>query len=173
MSGTNERQNSILSERGKKHFLILWGCMILMIYFGARLVTRESPENWKEAEVTLTEVRHVTIKPNLWEITDTEGNTYSMSESDNLMKQIQPQSTYSIIYSPAFNNGIRAMTQEDRVIVDYEQSVLIYGKRSVWDWILGLGGFTGWIVMVVKMCREARKKRNHERQKQESTAEGC
>ena len=110
MSGTNEHQNSTVSGREKKLFLILWGCMILMIYFGARLVTRESPENWKEAEVTLTEVRHVTIKPNLWEITDTEGNTYSMSESDNLMKQIQPQSTYSIIYSPAFSIPMARLT---------------------------------------------------------------
>lgn len=160
---------SRLSRRDRNRLRLLCLSLILMIFFGLRLVNIESPENWIASEVTLTDIRHISRKPNLWKITDTEGNTYSMDKSDEFMEQIHPQTTYQIMYSPGSNNRIRAMTQGDRVIIDYAHSVSVFCERSIWEWILGLGGFAGGITMTVSTVLGLRERFKQEKANQKTS----
>ena len=169
MNEKSDIPNNVLSKKDRSRLRLLFLFLILMIFFGARIVTIESPDNWIEAEVTLTDVRHISRKPNLWKIADTEGNTYSMYESDEFMEQIHPQTTYQIMYSPGNNNNIRAMTQGDRVIIDYAHSVSVYCERSIWEWILGSGGFAGGIAMAVSIVLELREKFKQEKTNQKTS----
>ncbi len=136
--------------------MLLLGFIILFACFGIRLATRESTNDWKEADITIADVQHISRKPNTWKITDIEGNTYSAHESQITMNQILPQSTYHIVYSPN-NNDIRAITQGDLVIVDYAHSVSVHCERNIWDWILALLGMTGSVATIVCMIIDVRK----------------
>ena len=157
MDSKSTYQNDALLKRTKKHCLFLLGFIILFTWFGSRLVTTESAKDWKEADITIADVQHVSRKPNTWKITDTDGNTYSANESDIVMGQILPRSTYHIVYSPNCNDGIRAITHGDTIIVDYAHSVSVHCERDIWDWILALLGMPGSVATIVCMIIDVRK----------------
>ena len=150
-------QNDMLITRVRKWSLLLIVFIILFVWFGIRLVTTESPKEWKTVDITVADVRYVSTRFNRWHITDTKGNTYSAHEPKIVMNQILPQSTYRIVYSPDSQNGIRAITQGDTVIVDYAHSVAVHCERSVWDWLLAFLGMTGSLTMIVCMVMDVRK----------------
>ena len=85
MDSKSTHQNKALIKRTKKCCLLLLGFLILFAYFGIRLATTESPEKWKKADITVADIQHISIKPNHWQITDTNGNIYSVYESDTVM----------------------------------------------------------------------------------------
>ena len=148
--------NDMLVKRTKKCCLILLGFLLLFWWFGIRLATTESPEEWKEADITVADVQHVSRKHNTWKIIDTDGNTYSAHESQDVMTKILPNSTYHIYYT-ANDNDIRAMTQGNSVVVDYAHSVSVYSERSVWDWLLMLVGIAGSVTTITFMIMNIRK----------------
>lgn len=158
MDPKNTQQNDMLIKRTKKQAILLLGFILLFAWFGIRLISTESPNEWKEAYITVSNVRHVSLKPNHWEITDIDGNTYSSDKSDTVMNQILPQNTYHIVYSPDSHNGIRAISQGDTVIVDYAHSVSVYSERNVWDWLLMFSGIAGSITTITFMIMDIRKK---------------
>lgn len=150
--------NQLLIKRTKQRCLLLLGFLILFAYFGIRLATTEDPENWKEAYITVSDMQHISRKPNLWQITDTTGNSYSAYESDAVMDQIIPKGIYHIVYSPDHNNSIRAVTHGNTIIVDYAHSISIYGERNVWDWVLMSLGLVGALTTIVCMVVDIRKR---------------
>ena len=157
MDSKSTHQNEALIKRTKKRCLLLLGFLILFACFGIRLATTESPEKWKEADITVADIQHISLKPNHWQITDTNGNTYSVYESDTVMEQIILQSAYHIVYSPNHNNGIRAITHGNTIIVDYAHSISIHSERNVWDWVLMLLGLVGSLVTIAYMVIDIRK----------------
>ena len=149
----------LLIKRTKKHCLHLLGFIIIFAWFGIRLVTTESPREWEEADITVADIRNVSRKPNFWHITDTEGNTYSTNESDIVIGQILPHSTYHIVYSPNYNNGIRAIAHGDTIIIDYAHNVAVYCERDIWDWLLTFLGMAGSLTTIVCMVTDIHKER--------------
>jgi len=149
-------QNDRLIKRAKRHCLFCLGFLALFTWFGLRLATAESPEEWKAAAITVADVRHISIRPYLWQILDVEGNAYTIGRS-SVVNQILPQRTYQIVYSPNSDNGIRAVTQGDSVIVDYAQSVSVYCDRDVWDWLLALLGLAGCWTTIARMILDVRR----------------
>ena len=152
----NKQQNTVLIRQTKNYAILMLGFLFLFVWFGSRLVSAESPDEWKEAYITVYDVRHVSVKPNRWEITDIDGNVYS-SSSDTVMNKIHPQNTYHIVYSLKFHNDIRAISQGDTVILDYAHSVSVYSERSVWDWLLMLVGIAGYVTTITFMIMNIRK----------------
>lgn len=150
-------QGEALLKRTKKHAFFLFGFILLVIFFGCYLVTSESPEKWKEADITITEIQYIYGKSSRWQITDTQGNTYAISSSNKKANQIVPGSTYHVVYSPNAHHGIRSMTQADLVIVDYEQSVSEYGERGIWVWILFFVGLIGALGTIGRMILNLRR----------------
>lgn len=157
MASQNAQKNDTLIKYTKKYAILLLGFILLFAWFGIRLISAEAPDEWKEAYITVDDVRHVSLKPNRWEITDIDGNIYS-SSSDAVMNKIHPQSTYHIVYSPNFHNGIRAISQGDTVILDYAHSVSVYSERNVWDWLLMFLGLAGCVMVMTFMVTDIRKK---------------
>lgn len=157
MDSKSRYQNEALIKHTKKLCLLLLGFLILFACFGIRLATTDSPEKWKAADITVADIRHISRKPNHWQITDTNGNTYSAYESDAVMEQIALQSTYHIMYSPNHNNGIRAITQGNTIIVDYAHSISIHSERNAWDWGLMSIGLLGALVTIACMVIDIRK----------------
>lgn len=153
--------NEALIKRAKKSCLLLLGFLILFVCFGIRLATTESAESWKEADITVADIQHISLKPNHWQITDTKGNTYSAYESDAVIEQIILQGAYHIVYAPNHNNGIRAMTHGDTIIVDYAHSISVHSERSVWDWVLMSLGLVGSLTTVICIVVDIRKHINH------------
>jgi len=155
-SKSNFRNNKLL-KRTKKLCWLLFGFILLFCWFGIRLATIESPTDWKEGDITVTEVRYVSRKPQIWRITDTEGNAYKTCES-HIADQIFPQSTYHIVWSPDGNlRAIRAVSQGDTIIMDYADSVSFYCERNVWDWLFAILGLAGSITTVVCMFVDIRR----------------
>ena len=148
-------QNDMLIKRLRKRGVFLVVFIILFIWFGGRLVTVESPDEWKEADITVADVRQVSLRFNSWQITDTEGNTYAIHKSKIVMNQILPQNTYHIVCSP--DHHVRAITQGDTIIVDYENSVTVYCERGVWEWSLAFLGIIGSLTTIVYMIMDVRK----------------
>ena len=153
--------NQLLIKRTKKCCLLLLGFLILFAYFGIRLATTEDPENWKEANITVADIQHISRKPSLWQITDTTGNSYSAYESDAVMDQIILQGIYHIVYSPDHDNSIRAITHGNTIIVDYAHSISIYSERNVWDWVLMSLGLVGSLTTIICMVIDIRKQIVH------------
>ena len=119
-------------------------------------------EKYKDREdITVADIQHISLKPNHWQITDTKGNTYSAYESDAVIEQIILQGAYHIVYAPNHNNGIRAMTHGDTIIVDYAHSISVHTERSVWDWVLMSLGLVGSLTTVICMVIDIRKHINH------------
>ena len=161
MDSKSTHQNKALIKSTKKRCLLLLGFLILFAYFGIHLATTESPEKWKEADITVADIQHISLKPNHWQITDTNGNTYSAYESDTVMEQIILQDAYHIVYSPNHNNGIRAITHGNTIIVDYAHSISIHSERNVWDWVLMSLGLVGSLATVACMVIDIRKQIIH------------
>ena len=157
MDSKSTHQNEALIKRTKKLCLLLLGFLILFACFGIRLATTESPEKWKVADITVADIRHISRKPNHWQITDTNGNTYSAYESDAVMEQIILQDAYHIVYFPNHNNGIRAITHGNTIIVDYANSISIHSERNVWDWGLMSIGLLGSLATIACMVIDTRK----------------
>ncbi|MBQ9747631.1 MAG: hypothetical protein IJV98_02490 [Clostridia bacterium] len=156
MDTKNKQQNTVLIRQTKNYAILLLGFIFLFFWFGIRLVSAESPDEWKEAYITVDDVRYVSGKHNRWEITDIDGNVYS-SYSYTVMSKIHPQNTYHIVYSLKFHNAIRAISQGDTVILDYAHSVSVYSERSVWDWLLMLVGIAGSVTTITFMIMNIRK----------------
>ena len=161
MDSKSIHPNEALIKRAKKRCLLLLGFLNLFVCFGIRLATTESAESWKEADITVADIQHISLKPNHWQITDTKGNTYSAYESDAVIEQVILQGTYHIVYAPNHNNGIRAMTHGDTIIVDYAHSISVHSERSVWDWVLMSLGLVGSLTTVICMVIDIRKHINH------------
>ena len=161
MDSKSIHPNEALIKRAKKRCLLLLGFLILFVCFGIRLATTESAESWKEADITVADIQHISLKPNHWQITDTKGNTYSTYESDAVIEQIILQGAYHIVYAPNHNNSIRAMTHGDTIIVDYAHSISVHSERSVWDWVLMSLGLVGSLTTVICMVIDIRKHINH------------
>ena len=159
MNSESTNGNDMLVKRTKKCCLILLGFLLLFGWFGIRLATTESTEDWKEADITIADVQHVSRKHNTWKIIDTDGNTYSAHESQDVMTKILPNSTYHIYYT-ANDNNIRAMTQGNSVVVDYAHSVSVHCERNIWDWLLNFLGLAGTIATITYMVIDIRKKIN-------------
>ena len=159
MNSESTNGNDMLVKRTKKCCLILLGFLLLFGWFGIRLATTESTEDWKEADITIADVQHVSRKHNTWKIIDTDGNTYSAHESQDVMTKILPNSTYHIYYT-ANDNDIRAMTQGNSVVVDYAHSVSVHCERNIWDWLLNFLGLAGTIATITYMVIDIRKKIN-------------
>ena len=157
----NLNKNDTLINRTKKRCVLLLGFIILFAWFGIRLATVESPEEWKNADIKVADVQRFSRKPYRWRITDTEGNTYSISEAHIAINQILPQSIYHIVYSPSYNNGIRAITHGDTIIVDYAHSISVHSERDIWDWLLAFLGLTGALTTIAYTVIDIRKKTNH------------
>lgn len=151
-------QNNALLKRTKIRGWLLLGFLIVFSLFCVRLAKTESPAEWEEADVTVVDIKHASLKPNCWQITDTEGNIYTAYESDAVMEQILPKSTYHIVYSPHNRNGIRAINYGDTIIVDYAHSVAAYSERNISDWLLTFLSLTGSVVTIVCMVVDVRKK---------------
>jgi hypothetical protein len=158
MDSKSTSQNEVWMRRTNKHGLLLLGFLMIFAWFGIRLAIMESPAEWKDANITVTDVRHISRKPNCWQITDTEGNTYSAYESNRVVEKIIPQCTYYIVYSPDNHNAIRAITYDDTIIVDYAQSISVYCERNIWEWLLAFLGLTGTMTIVVRMLIDIHKK---------------
>ncbi len=156
MDSKTTHQNDILVKRTQKRGLLLLGFILLFIWFGIRLVVTESPEEWREADITVADVQHISFKPNRWQITDTEGNTY-VTDKSNIADQILSQSTYHMVWSPDATCNIRAVTQGDSVIVDYAHSVSVFCERNIWDWLFACLGLAGSLTTVVCMIVDIRK----------------
>ena len=161
MESRSRNQKNALVNRTKKRCLLLLGFLVIFAIFGIRLVTTESPEEWKEADITVTAVQHVSLKPNCWQIKDIEGNTYSANESEAVMGQILPQNTYHIVYSPNYHNDIRAISHGDTIIVDYAHSISIHSERDIWDLLLALIGLAGSLTTIACMIIDIRKQIIH------------
>ena len=159
MNSKSTNGNDMLVKRTQKCCLILLWFLLLFCWFGIRLATTESTEDWKEADITIADVQHVSRKHNTWKIIDTDGNTYSAHESQDVMTKILPNSTYHIYYT-ANDNGIRAMTQGNSVVVDYAHSVSVHCERNIWDWLLTFLGLAGTIATITYMVIDIRKKIN-------------
>ena len=159
MDSKSTRQNVALIKRTKIRVWFLLGFIIIFTLFSIRLVTTESPGEWKEAYITVVDIQRVSLKLNRWQITDTEGNTYTANESHTVMGQILPQSTYHIVYSPYNNNGIRAITHGDTIIVDYAHSISVHCERDIWDWLLAFLGIAGSLTTIACMVMDIRKER--------------
>ena len=157
MKSKSTNQNDELIKHTKKRCLLLLGFLAIFALFGIRLATTEDPETWKEADITVADIQHISLKPNHWQITDTNGNTYSAYESDTVMEQIILQSEYHIVYSPNHNNGIRAITHGNTIIVDYAHSISIHSERNVWDWALMSLGLVGSLTTIACMVIDIRK----------------
>ena len=170
MDSKSAHQNEALMKRTKKHCLLLLGFLVLFACFGIRLATTESPGKWKEADITVADIRHISRKPNHWEITDTNGNTYSAYESDTVMQQIVLQGEYRIVYSPDHNNGIRAITHGNTIIVDYAHSISVRTERNVWDWVLTFLGLAGSLTIVACMVTDIRKRGSTDNLPQQQTS---
>lgn len=150
---------NLLIKRTKKCCLLLLGFILIFAWFGIRLVTAESTREWKEADITVDDIQNISRKPNCWQITDTAGNTYSANESDIVIGQILPHSTYHIVYSPNYNNGIRAIARGETIIIDYAHNVAVYCERNMWDWILTFLGMAGSLATIMCMITNIRKER--------------
>ena len=159
MNSKSTNGNDMLVKRTKKCCLILLGFLLLFCWFGIRLTTTESTEDWKEADITIADVQHVSRKHNTWKIIDADGNTYSAHESQDVMTKILPNSTYHIYYT-ANDNDIRAITQGNSVVVDYAHSVSVFCERNIWDWLLTFLGLAGTIATITYMVIDIRKKIN-------------
>jgi hypothetical protein len=157
MNSKSTNANDMLVKRTKRYCLLLLGFLLLFGWFGIRLATTESAEDWKEADITIADVQHVSRKHNSWKITDTDGNTYSTHESQDVMAKILPNSTYHIYYTTN-DNDIRAMTQGNSVVVDYAHSVSVHCERNIWDWVLTFLGLAGAIATITYMVIDIRKK---------------
>lgn len=155
MRSKSTNQNDALIKRTKKRCLLLLGFIVIFGFFGIRLATTESPEEWKEADITVADIRHISLKPNRWQITDTNGNTYSAYESDTVMEQIILQSAYHIVYSP--DHDIRAITHGNTTIVDYAHSISIHCERNIWDLALMFLGLVGSLTTIACTVIDIRK----------------
>ena len=156
MNSKTTSGNDILVKRTKRRCLLLLGFLLLFGWFGFRLATTESADDWKEADITIADVQNVSRRISLWNITDTDGNIYSAHGSQTVMDQILPNGTYHIVCSP--NHDIRAITQGDFVIIDYAHSVSVYCERNIWDWLLAFLGLAGTITTIAYMVLDIRKK---------------
>ena len=77
------------------------------------------------------------------------------------MEQIILQGAYHIVYSPNHNNGIRAITHGNTIIVDYAHSISIHSGRNVWDWVLMSLGLVGSLTTIARMVIDIRKQIIH------------
>ena len=153
-------QKDYLMKHTTKRCLILLLFLLLLGSFGIRLAMTESPEDWKEVDVTIADIQHISRKPNRWQLTDTEGNTYFTSDSYIVANHILPHNTYRIVYAPQTHNHIRALSQGDIVIIDYAHSVSVHGDRDIWDWLLASIGLAGAVTTIVCMIMDIRKLSN-------------
>ena len=157
MNLKSTNRNRILVKRTKRSCLLLLGFILLLGWFGMRLVTTESASDWKEADITIADIQYISKKSNLWKITDTDGNIYSAHESQEIMSKILSNSTYHIFYT-VYDNEIRAMANGDSVVVDYAHSVSVHCERNIWDWSLAFLGLAGAITTIVYMVIDIRRK---------------
>ena len=148
--------NDRLVKRTKTCCLLLLGFILLFGWFGIRLVTTENAGDWKEADISIADVQHISKKPNRWEITDTNGNRYTAHEPQEIMSKVLSKHTYHIFYT-VNDNDIRAMANDDSIVIDYAHSMSVHCERNIWDWLLAFLGLGGAVTIIACMVIDIRK----------------
>ncbi len=119
--------------------------LIMVLFFSLFLLASgENPKKWTEKDIVIKDISIVDIyRGHYYEITDTEGNTYSIAGSNQNTENLIRGNTYRIIHGKVHWNRIQSMEDSTTEYVDYQES-LRYNRNII---IAGLGGICVSIVL--------------------------
>lgn len=120
--------------------LLFWGIAVIASVF--ILASGQHPKQWQEKEIVIQEITTMRkFKGRYYQITDENGNTFSINSTNKNVEKLVSGEHYRIIHSSIHHNQIQFMTDQDenQVFVDYDTSVRDYYARQFIGWPLLLG----------------------------------
>ena len=138
---------------GQSSFYILLGMAIVASVL--ILASAEHPNYWIEKDIVVDNVSNVYIyRGSYYQITDTNGTTYSIDSSNKNVQKLVCGKSYHIIYANIHWNRIKCMTDSSTVYVDYDSSIDDYYTRTMIGWIGILASTLTILIMVRKSLRK-------------------
>ena len=119
------------------------------------LASAEHPRHWVEKDIVVSDVSKVYIyKGSYYQITDTNGATYSIDSSNENAEKLALGETYHIIHANIHWNRIKSMSDSNTIYVDYGASIDDYYIRTIIGYIGILISCTTLLVMVRESLRK-------------------
>ena len=146
------------SRQQEKQIRKIWNeqspfyALLALAFFASVILlsSAEHPKYWDEREIVISDVSKVHIyRGSYYQITDTNGATYSVDSSNDNVKELVCGKSYHIIYANIHWNRIKYMTDSNTVYVDYDTSVEDYYTRTM----IGCAGIlisTGAIIFLIR-----------------------
>ena len=151
------------SRQQEKAILKIWNsqspfyillCMAI-VAFVLILASAEHPNYWIEKDIVVDNISKVYIhRGSHYQITDTNGTTYSIDSSNENVQKLVCGKSYHIIYANIHWNRIKCMTDSSTVYVDYDSSIDDYYTRTMIGWIGILASTLTILIMVRKSLRK-------------------
>ena len=119
------------------------------------LSSAEHPKHWIEKDIVISDISKVYIhRGSYYQITDTNGATYSIDSSNENAEKLVHGETYHIIHANIHWNRIKYMSDANTIYVDYGASIDDYYTRTAIGCIGILAGSATIIVLVRKSLRK-------------------
>jgi len=96
------------------------------------LASAEHPMHWIEKDIVIRDISKVEIyRGSYYQITDTNGATYSINTSNKNVDKLVHGETYHIIHAHIHWNRIKYMSDSNTTYVDYNASIDDYYTRTI------------------------------------------
>ena len=133
----SRQQENAIKKIWRDHEAIFFLLVMAICVSLFLLVARENPKKWTEKDIVIHDISTVDIyRGRYYEITDTDGNTYSISGSNKNAEKLVRGNTYRIIHGKVHWNRIQYMADSTTEYVNYQES-LRYNRNIT---IAGCGG---------------------------------
>lgn len=94
------------------------------------------PKHWMERDIVIDSISTVNGgRSSYYQITDANGNAYSINRANDNVSKLVCGETYHIIYADIHWNRIQYMADSAAVYVDYDASMDNYYARTIIGWI--------------------------------------
>lgn len=130
--------------------------LVMAIFFSILILSSaEHPKYWIEKDIEIRDISVVHMhRGSYYQVTDTNGATYSIDSSNENVQQLMRGENYHIIHAGIHWNRIKYMTDSNTVYVDYDTSIHDYYIRTMIGWI----GILVSTAIILTMIRTAMKK---------------
>lgn len=139
-----EQNKKCFLRSTKRSSVILCLCALILALCLPSVAVIESEDEWEERTIRIKEVSVRKAKSPSYYIVDSDGIEYQLSYPNERIHLVVPGEQFEVVIH-ASNNGIRAMAQGEKIIVDYEDSVSTYTQRDIWVWAFLFVGIIGYV----------------------------
>lgn len=152
LSGQQEKAIQKIWNSQSSFYILLVMAIVASVFI---LASGEHPKHWIEKDIVVSDVSKVYLyRGSYYQITDTNGATYSVDSSNENVEKLVPGEAYHIIHANIHWNRIKSMSDADAVYVDYGASIDDYYTRTVIGCIGILAGSITIFIMVRKSFRK-------------------